>query len=188
MSRLHTISTIIFAIAIMIYGYIQWQKSMMDETEPVADKNIPDFIAQSLSSNQYDIDGKLSHTIYADEMTHFADEQQTLFKKPRFTIYLGEGKPNWTISALSGSLTATNQLTLSNQVRLISSDENGFIKEIQGEELSMDLVVKEITSDQEIIMKGRDFTLYGAGLFVDINSTQMTISEHVKTIYKKHAY
>ena len=70
---------------------------------------------------------------------------------------------------------------------MLSSDKNSFISEIHGKELLLDLNRKIITSEQTIVLKGNDFTMYGSGLNVDINSTEMTLSEHVQTIYQKHA-
>ncbi len=186
MSRLHAFSSIIFVIALLIYGYIQWQKSNEQSAAPVKDTNTPDFTAKSLSSNQYDSNGKLSHTIYADEMTHFNDKKETFFVNPKFSVFPEDDKPSWNISALSGQL-FNNQLSLTNRVRVVSSDKDSFIAEIHGQSIAMDLLNNIITSEQTILLKGKDFTMYGSGLNVDINSTKMTISEHVQTIYKKHA-
>lgn len=186
MSRLHALSSIVFAITLIIYGYIQWQKSNEQSAVPLIKTDTPDFIAKSLSSNQYDSNGKLSHTIYADEMTHFADKSETTFVNPKFTALSEEDKPSWTLSAQSGQL-FNNKLTFSNRVRVVSSDKNSFIREIHGKSITMDLLSNIITSEQTILLKGKDFTMYGSGLNVDTHSTKMTISEHVQTIYKKHA-
>lgn len=187
MNRLHFISTIVFIIALSTYGYIQWQKSNEESIVPQTDVNNPDYIATSLSSNKYDSNGKLSHTIYADEMEHYATQNKTIFTSPKFAFYPDDDKPSWHISANDGELNNDKILTLTSRVRLISSDKDSFISEIQGNSLTMDLRDKIITSEQTIMLKGKDFTMYGSGLRVDINTTEMTISEHVQTIYKKHA-
>ncbi|MEW6997639.1 LPS export ABC transporter periplasmic protein LptC [Colwelliaceae bacterium BS250] len=187
MSRLHIFSSIIFAIALFIYGYLQWQKSNIEVIEKSVVTNAPDFIVKKLSSSQYNSEGKLSHIIYAQEMSHFSESSKTHFIKPKYTIYPENNRPSWNISANEGILIGNDQLTLSNRVRLLSSDKNSFISEIHGKELLLDLNRKIITSEQTIVLKGNDFTMYGSGLNVDINSTEMTLSEHVQTIYQKHA-
>lgn len=187
MTRLHALSSIVFAITLIVYGYIQWQKSSVQEVAPKVYVNTPDYTASSLSSNLYDSNGLLSHTIYADKMEHYNSTSETIFSQPRFTLYPENDQPSWNISAINGILTEDKVLTLSNRVRLVSSDKDGFIKEIHANSLTMDLIKKIISSEQTILLKGKDFTMYGSGLNVDINTTEMTISEHVQTIYKKNA-
>jgi lipopolysaccharide export system protein LptC len=86
MSRLHFISTIVFIVALSTYGYIQWQKTNEISIAAPTDLNKPDYIARSLSSNKYDSNGKLSHTIYADEMEHFSTQNKTIFTAPKFAF------------------------------------------------------------------------------------------------------
>jgi lipopolysaccharide export system protein LptC len=33
---------------------------------------------------------------------------------------------------------------------------------------------------------GKDFTMYGSGLIIDLNTKQMTLTQHERTIYKKN--
>ncbi len=187
MNRLHTLSSIVFAIALAVYGYMQWQKSNEPKITPTQNPNTPEYIASKLTSSQFDSDGNLSHTIFAEQMIHFADKNETHFKTPKYTIYPDDNKPSWNISANEGVLIDDDELILTQRVRLRSSDKNSFISEIHGQELKLDLNKKIITSKQTILLKGTDFTMYGSGLKVDINTTEMTISEHVQTIYKKYA-
>ena len=59
------------------------------------------------------------------------------------------------------------------------------IQEVHGKNLEMDLKTNIISSEQTILILGKGFTMYGSGLIVDLNTTQMTLTEHVQTIYKK---
>jgi lipopolysaccharide export system protein LptC len=74
---------------------------------------------------------------------------------------------------------------LKNRVRLIATDEESLIQEVHGKNLEMDLKTNIISSEQTILILGKGFTMYGSGLIVDLNTTQMTLTEHVQTIYKK---
>lgn len=187
MNRLHSISTIIFIIALSIYGYMQWQKSNETIVQIVKPKDEPDFIATKLSSSQYDAEGNLTHTIYAEKMSHFLDNTETLFQAPKYTLYPKDGSAVWNLSANEGRLGKDNILLLNDRVRLLSEDKTSFISEIHGKSLNVDLTNNIITSKQTILLKGSGFTMYGSGLHVDINTTKMTLNEHVQTIYKKHA-
>ena len=186
MSRLHGISTIVFVIALAIYGYMQWQQSQKIVTLPVNEKLSPAFVAKKLSTSQYNDQGQLVHTIYAENMTYFSKDNQTLFEQPQYTIFPKDNKPTWTLSAKTGALTKGHLLSLNDDVKLVSSEKNGLVSEIYGQSLLMDFNTNIISTEQTIIIKGEDFTMYGSGLEVDINTTKMTLINHEQTIYKKH--
>lgn len=187
MSRLHSISIFVFAIAIATYGYLQWQKSQMPAIDTIVPEETPTFIANKLSTSKYDGNGNLAHTIYAEKMTHYALANETLIEGPQYTVYPSEDTGEWHLTANKGKLGDDNILVLSDRVRLISKDNNSFISEIHGKSLVLDLTNSIISSEQSILIKGRDFTMYGSGLRVDTHKTTMTLSEHVQTIYKKNA-
>ncbi|KGJ98964.1 LPS export ABC transporter periplasmic protein LptC [Thalassotalea sp. ND16A] len=187
MSRLHIVSTIVFLMALSVYGYIQWQKSNETAVSVIDSEDLPDFIAKSLNTNKYDSEGNLTHTIYAEQMAHYSANNETFFQQPQYTIYPKDGSAAWNLSANSGNLTKDNILLLRDRVRLISQDKHSFISEIHAKAITVNLNDNIITSEQTILLKGQDFTMYGSGLHVDINTTKMTLSEHVQTIFKKHA-
>ncbi|TKB47892.1 LPS export ABC transporter periplasmic protein LptC [Thalassotalea mangrovi] len=184
MTRLHTISTVIFAVALAIYGYIQWQNANTLDALMATDEELPEFIASDLRTSRFDADGNLTHTIYAQQMQHYADSEETLFQYPSYTLYPNDGTTPWNISANNGKLIANRELILERRVRAVAEQQDNFISEIHSKALQLDLINNTISSEQTIMIKGRDFTMYGSGLFVDIDTTKMTINEHVQTIYK----
>ncbi|QBY04780.1 LPS export ABC transporter periplasmic protein LptC [Thalassotalea sp. HSM 43] len=186
MSRLHLISILLFILALASYGYLHYQQSQQADVEVIKPLDEPAFVANALSSKKFDSDGHLVHTIYAEQMTHFDQLGETKLLKPAYTLYPDDGSEPWRLTAESGFLGKDNILILKDRVRLICEDKNAFISEVQGEELALDLDTKIITSDQNILLKGKDFTMSGVGLKVDINTTEMTLSEHVQTTFKKH--
>ena len=74
---------------------------------------------------------------------------------------------------------------LKNRVRLTATEPGSLIQEIHCKYLELDLNTNIISSDQTILIQGKDFTMYGSGLIIDLNTKQMTLTEHVQTIYKK---
>lgn len=187
MSRLHGISAFIFAIALAAYGYLQWQKAQLQPPSVVEVEETPAFTASKLSTSKYDNEGNLAHTIYAEKMTHYATLNETFIEGPQYKVYPSNDAGEWHLTADKGKLGDDNILVLTDRVKIISKDKNSFISEIHGKSLVLDLTNSIISSEQSILIKGRDFTMYGSGLRVDTNKTTMTLSEHVQTIYKKHA-
>lgn len=186
MKRLYFIASFVFICAIFTYGIIQWQAKKSLKQETVTTEIIPDFIAEQLESKIYNKKGKLSHIIHADRMEHYTDLAVTHFEQPKYTLYPKNKQAPWQISAREGILNEHNRVRLENRVLLKSSDENSLIQEVHGKYIELDLTTNIISSDQTIMIQGKDFTMYGSGLIVDLNTTQMTMTEHVQTVYKKN--
>jgi lipopolysaccharide export system protein LptC len=73
---------------------------------------------------------------------------------------------------------------LEDRVSLKATDTDSLIQEIHGKYLELDLNTNIISSEQTIYIKGKEFTMYGSGLIVDLNTKQMTLKQHVQTTYK----
>ena len=92
----------------------------------------------------------------------------------------------WKLSANEATLYKNNRVILNHRVHLSATDENSLIQEIYCKYLELDLNTNIISSDQTVMVQGKDFTMYGSGLIIDLNTNQMTLTEHVRTIYKKN--
>ncbi|MBL4940124.1 MAG: LPS export ABC transporter periplasmic protein LptC [Colwellia sp.] len=92
----------------------------------------------------------------------------------------------WKLSAKEATLYKNNRVILNHRVHLTATDENSLIQEIHCKYLELDLNTNIISSDQTVVVQGKDFTMYGSGLIIDLNTKQMTLTEHVRTIYKKN--
>jgi len=185
MSKLTSFSVIVFIISISIYGVFQWHQ---DKAPNQANDNVellPDYIAESLSTNIYRADGQLSHIINADKMEHFNDSNTTHFTEPNYTLYPKNTSAPWKVSANYGRLNHKNRVRLENRVQLVATDENSLIQEIHGKYFELDLNTNILSSEHTIMIEGKDFIMYGSGLIVDLNTKQMTLTEHVQTIYRK---
>jgi len=210
MTRTNFLTFLILLLGAMIYGIIEWRQSQVITGENVENEFTPDFIAEGLKTNIYTEKGQLSHTITADRMEHYARLKVTHFELPNYTLYprshsskstaasntlIDEKQPSslsaknplpWKLSAKEATLYKNNRVILNHRVHLSATDENSLIQEIHCKYLELDLNTNIISSDQTVMVQGKDFTLYGSGLIIDLNTKQMTITEHVRTIYKKN--
>ncbi len=215
MTRTNFLSLLVLLLGAMIYGIIEWRNSQMLPGENVDRELTPDFIAEALKSNIYTKSGQLSHAIIADRMEHYAKLEVTHFELPNYTLYpkdfsakdsvlkktsvdnLASGslaqdnQPKtisypWKLSANEATLYKNNRVILNHRVHLSATDKNSLIQEIHCKYLELDLNTNIISSDQTVMVQGKDFTMYGSGLIIDLNTKQMTLTEHVRTIYKKN--
>jgi len=186
MNRLNSLALFILLLSATIYGIIVWQEELVQSDNIVATNEAPDFIAESLNSNIYTDTGKLSHTIEADRMEHYSLQELTKFTLPNYTLYPKSSDNPWKITAKEAILHKDKRVVLNHRVRLKSTDPNSLIKEVHCKYLELDLNTNIISSEQTVLVIGKNFTKYGAGLIIDLNTKQMTLTEHVRTIYKKN--
>lgn len=185
MNRIYSATIIFFLLALATYGLLEWYGAKEATSNILDSTNSPEFIAENLNSDVYNASGALSYNVEAQRMEHYAQLEVTHFEYPQYTLYPKNNKPTWQITANEGTLYNNNRVTLENRVRLIATDKESLIQEVHGKNLEMDLKTNIISSEQTILILGKGFTMYGSGLIVDLNTTQMTLTEHVQTIYKK---
>ena len=193
MNRIYALTFLAVLISVITYGVIEWQT---DNSAPEAAKETtltPNFIAIELKSKIYASNGQLSHVVNAQKMEHFDSLNMTRFQQPLYTIYPqgdddkqenNERSP-WNLSANKATLHKDNRVILNSRVRIIATDKNSLIQEIHCKYLELDLNTNIISSEQTVMIQGKDFTTYGSGLSINLNDNTMTLAEHVRTIYKK---
>jgi len=209
MTRANFLSFLILLLGVMVYGIIEWRQSTDTPDENTESELTPDFIAEILKTDIYTETGQLSHAIIADRMEHYAKLEVTHFELPNYTLYPknhvnknSESKKNinsesqpttndtqmlpWNLTAKEATLYKNNRVILNHRVHLSATDKNSPIQEIHCKYLELDLNTNIISSDQTVMIQGKDFTTYGSGLIIDLNTKQMTLTEHVRTIYKKN--
>ncbi|MBU2925015.1 LPS export ABC transporter periplasmic protein LptC [Colwellia sp. 4_MG-2023] len=208
MTRINFLAFLILLLAATVYGIIEWRQSKIIPGEVIDSELTPDFIAEALKTDIYTDSGVLSHAIIAKRMEHYAKLELTHFELPKYTLYpQASSKDNidgsdlanensssnkltknapWKLSAKEATLYKNNRVILNHRVHLSATDKNSLIQEIHCKYLELDLNTNIISSDQTVMVQGKDFTMYGSGLIIDLNTKQMTLTEHVRTIYKKN--
>jgi len=185
MNRLNSLALFFLLLSALIYGIIEWRSASIEENTLIVDEQRPDFIAEKLQSKIYSELGKLSHTIEAERMEHYSDLAVSYFELPNYTLYpQKEGQP-WKVSAQEATLYKDNRVELKSQVQIKATEADSLIKEIRCKTIALDLKTNIITSEQRVVVVGKDFTMYGSGLIIDLNTKQMTLTKHERTIYKE---
>ncbi len=185
MTNLSRWTLVIFIISALTYGIIEWRTSDQESPHAIDGQVTPDFIAEVLKTSIYDKNGKLSHEIEASRMEHYAQLELTHFEWPHYTLYPKNNSAPWQVEAKEATLYKNNRVILRNNVLITATEEHSLIQRIQCKYLELDLNTEIISSNQDIVIYGKDFTMYGAGLIIDLNTTQMTLTKHVQTIYQK---
>jgi lipopolysaccharide export system protein LptC len=186
MNRLNSLALFVLLFSALIYGIMEWRSASNDQSTSIANKQRPDFIAEKLKSKIYSEKGQLSHTVEADRMEHYADLDVSYFELPNYTLYpQKEGQP-WRISAKEATLYKDNRVELDTDVLIEATEVDSLIKEIHCKAIALDLKTNIISSKQSVLVIGKDFTMHGSGLIIDLNTKQMTLTKHERTIYKEN--
>ena len=176
----------IFAIAAIVYGLTEWRNAVQKPT-PFIDRALtPDFIAESLKSAIYNKQGTLSHEIEADRMEHYTERELTKFELPNYTLYPKNSSAPWQVKAKEATLYNNNRVILKNAVRITSTEPDAHIQAVHSKALALDLNTNIISSVEDVIVYGKNFTMHGSGLIINLNTTQMTLTQHEKTTIKKN--
>ncbi len=186
MNKTNIVAVLFFIAAIIVYSIIEWHQASVSEDKRIDGDITPDFIAEALNSETFTSNGELSYIIDADRMEHYANLAVTHFEFPKYTLYPKDSDFPWKISANEGTLYNSNRVKLENRVALIATDSTSLIQEINGKYLELDLNTNIISSNNKIQIKGKDFLMTGTGLIVDLNTKQVTLTKHEKTIYQQH--
>ena len=187
-NKLYSFTLSLFIISLLSYGVIEWRNSSQEQQAKVTSELTPDFIAESLKSKIYSPNGQLSHIIEAARMEHYSELEVTNFEQPNFTLFPKNSISPWKLDAKEATLYKNNRVILSHRVLLRATTGDSLIQEIHCKYLELDLNTNIISSDQTVLIQGKDFTTYGSGLIIDLNTKQMTLTEHVRTIYKKNNF
>lgn len=184
MNRLNSLALFILLLSVTVYGIIEWRSDKNEQEGIINNELTPDFIAETLKSKSYTEEGKLSYTIEADRMEHYDRLSLTHFELPNYILYPKNSNEPWNLTAKEATLHKNNRVILNKRVRLKATDKESLIEEIHCKYLELDLNTNIISSEQTVLIIGKNFTTYGSGLIIDLNTKQMTLTEHVQTIYK----
>ena len=186
MNRLNSLALFFLVLSALVYGVIEWRSASVKQDTLIVDEQRPDFIAEKLESKIFSELGQLSHTIEADRMEHYAELEVSYFERPNYTLYPQKDNKPWKISAQEATLYKDNRVELNTQVKIQATEADSFIKNIYCKKIALDLKTNIISSEQAVVVVGKDFTMYGSGLIINLNTKQMTLKQHERTNYKKN--
>lgn len=104
-TRLSQILPLVFLAALALVTY--WLDLTAGSTADTAKspRHAPDMIADNIAIFRTGPDGAVKHTLRAERMTHFPDDDSTLLERPTFTS-ASAGRPAFSITADRGRVTS----------------------------------------------------------------------------------
>jgi lipopolysaccharide export system protein LptC len=101
----------VFALLIALAALTFWLDRIA-QPDPTAPRDVssldPDYIVDGLWAVKMDAAGRLTHTLRAQKMTHYPDEDLTVLIEPKFVAY-GEGQPPVTITSRKARMSGNGE-------------------------------------------------------------------------------
>mgnify|MGYP003493232882 len=150
------------------------------------DRHDPDFIIDKFTTRRFNLDGSLRHSMTAQKMLHYADDETTEVALPAMTYFAHQ--PPTQLNARQAWVSKDGkEIHLFNNVRMVraaSRDQDELV--VSGSELSIFPDDEKASTDKPItIISGRS-QLHGQGLEADNRSRIFTLRGRAQgTIYKR---
>lgn len=180
-------SFIIAAVLIIIAGLMYHFSSM---TGQLSDEEImiryPTFEAKNFNAEIYDKQGRLTHSLTADDVSYFQHKDYIQVNNITGMFYnQWQGKPveGWQVTADSGYMVFNLYAKLQGDIKVTPHDKEAWVKEIATPSVFFNIVKNTISSEDEITIKGDKFINKGSDYIVDLNNKTFVIKENPHAAY-----
>ena len=174
---------LLMLLSLGIYYYYQNSNEELVVNEPIDLSHQPLYQSSEMMSIFYDPSGKPRYKIVALQVEFFDERKETLFQSPNITLYDENGEAKWHIQSNNARLTHDKLLYLNDNVQLNNLLPDIQLQTIRTQKAKVDLVTQIVTSDDEVIIQGANFTSHGTGLLGNLREKTAKILKNVTSYY-----
>lgn len=182
LTKWHYLGLVLLAISGYIYYDSQQTEKITNATVENSLKG-PTYKSQHMVSRVYDLAGHLNYYLVSDNVEHYATQGETQFTSPDMTLYDDKHQPNWHIKSNHATLTQDKMLLLYGKVDVNSLVSDSELRKIKGSNVQINLVNRDITSEDEITLYGMTFTAAGRRLEGNLATKAAKLYENVNTYF-----
>ncbi len=165
-------------------GYTLLQNHWHKKNTETVNLEQPVFSGNQVDNVSFNTKGLRSYQIQAQHLEHFAESGNTNFVKPVLWVYQAGKQAQWRVTADSAVLTESHILTLNGTVHAYSLAPHSMFKDIQTENLTLNLVNKNFSTPDEVVITGVNFTNQGKGIQGNMDKGEATLLNQVKGQYE----
>ena len=174
----------VFALLVTLAALTFWLDRVL-QPAPAVTRDVsnldPDYIVDGLSASKMDAQGRLTHTLRAQKMTHYPDEDLTVLIEPRFVAY-SEGEPPVTITSRQGRMSGNGEnVYFEREVRVVRapSGNTGELV-VQTNFLHVIPDAKIAQTDQPVTIRDANLLVNASGLELNSETRVLKLSGRVK--------
>jgi LPS export ABC transporter protein LptC len=155
-----------------------------DDRLPVADAQA-DYSMSDFRLSAMNIDGRLGHTLAAQNLYHYADPAQSTLTQPRMEFFEGD-RPVWKISAERGVVwEAQREVVLSGEVEVHYTGETPARSfEIRTNELHVWPDDRRARSDEAVRIVQQSGVVNAIGMSAELDRRQIQLESRVRGYYE----
>ncbi|MGZ5093413.1 MAG: LPS export ABC transporter periplasmic protein LptC [Burkholderiales bacterium] len=149
-------------------------------------KHDPDYIVDGLNALRMDPQGRVKHTLRAQKMTHFPDDDVTLLREPKLVAY-SEGNPPVTVTSRRARVSGNGEdVYFEDQVRVVRAPdaqqselvlETNYLHVIPDDNLAKTNQPVRITTDGTVVT--------ASGLELNSDTRVLNLQGRVKSTYDR---
>ena len=142
-------------------------------TRPAAASGEPDYIVDGLSAARMDQDGRVKHTLRAQKMTHYPEEDMTVLAEPKFVTY-AEGRSPVTVTSRQARMSGNGEnVFFEDQVRVVRAPFGA------RSELVLETSYLHVIPDANVAKTDRPVTIRAAGAVVTASGLELNSETRV---------
>ena len=152
---------------------------------PQAPKDEPDYIVDGLSAMRMDRSGRVKHTLQAQRMTHYPEEDLTVLVSPRFVAY-GEGHVPVTITSKHARMSGNGEnVYFEDDVRVVRAPE-GKLSELTLETSYLHVIPDEniAKTDKPVTIRDATAVVVASGLELHSETRVLELHGRVKGTFE----
>jgi lipopolysaccharide export system protein LptC len=153
---------------------------------PEARNQDPDYIVDGLSAVRMDSEGKVRHTLLADRMTHFPENDTTILLEPKFVTY-AEGQGPVTVTSRRARMSGNGEnVFFEQQVRVVRAPHANQ-HELVLETNYLHVVPEEniARTDRPVTIRSPDAVVTASGLELNSETRVLKLHGRVKGTFEK---
>jgi lipopolysaccharide export system protein LptC len=147
-------------------------------------KHDPDYIVDGLSAVRMDAQGRVKHTLNAQKMTHFPDDDVTMLVQPKFVTY-AEGRAPVTVTSREAHMSGNGENVYFEQdvrvVRAPVGDQTELVLETEYLHVIPDDNIAQ--TDRAVTIRNATAVVNASGLELNSETRVLKLQGRVKGIY-----
>jgi lipopolysaccharide export system protein LptC len=149
-------------------------------------KHDPDYIVDGLSAVRMDKEGRIKHTLNAQKMTHFPDDDKTMLVQPKFVTY-GDGQAPVTVTSREAHMSGNGEnVYFERDVRVVRAPAGGQSEMVLETEylhvIPDDNVAK---TDRAVTIRNATAVVSASGLELNSETRVLKLQGRVRGIYNQ---
>ena len=146
----------------------------------------PDYIVDGLSATRMDEQGRIKHTLRAQKMTHFPDDDLTVLVQPRLTTY-SEGNAPVTVTSRDAHMSGNGEnVYFENDVRVVRAADRSQ-SELTLETPYLHVIPDEnrAETDKPVTIRNANAVVNASGLELNSDTRVLNLRGRVKAVYRQ---